>query len=292
MLTVVSCGLSIRRLFGGSAVLARANPIALLGHHITQGLEGLGKISIFTWQTMRWIFTSVPRWRLLAPQLYEIGVLSVPVVCITGAFVGMVLAVQMYFHFEGIGLGSRVGSVINISVLKEIGPVLAAVMLAGRVGGALAAELGTMKVTEQIDALRSLATDPIKHLVVPRFLACFLLIPFLTVYCDFLGILGGYGVVVWGYGADAQQYWIDSAQYIENFDIFVGVIKSTFFGAAIGIISCYKGFHCRKGAHGVGSATTEAFVASFVVILILDLFIAIFLRDLYIAIWGLTSFLG
>ncbi|MDP6379748.1 MAG: ABC transporter permease [Phycisphaerae bacterium] len=249
-------------------------------------LQGLGRISIFTAQTFRWIFTSFTPWRLLAPQLYEVGVRSVPVVCITGAFVGMVLAVQTYFQLDALGFGSRTGSIINISVLKELGPVLAAVMLAGRVGGALAAELGTMKVTEQIDALRSLAADPIKHLVVPRFLACFLLIPFLTIYCDFMGILGGYTVVVIGYGADAHEYWLNSAQFIENFDVFAGIIKSTFFGAAIAIISCYKGFHSRQGAHGVGKATTDAFVASFMAILVLDLFIAIFLQALYTALWG------
>jgi phospholipid/cholesterol/gamma-HCH transport system permease protein len=166
--------------------------------------------------------------------------------------------------------------------------VLAGVMLAGRVGGALAAGLGTMKVTEQIDALRSLGADPIRYLVVPRFLACFFLIPFLTVYCDFVGILGGY-IVTWSFGVDTHDYWQHSADTIENFDIVTGVVKSMFFGASIALVACYKGFQSRQGAEGVGRAATEAFVVSFMAILVLDFFIVMFLQGLYDFIWGRVS---
>ncbi|HUU30729.1 MAG TPA: ABC transporter permease, partial [Phycisphaerae bacterium] len=169
--------------------MALVKTIGQIGRWVADRVVELGEFSLFTVQTLRWILTDFTRWRLLRPQLYEVGVRSMPVVAFTGAFVGMVLAVQSYYQFEAIGRGSWSGAVINLSVLKELGPVLAGVMLAGRVGGALAAGLGTMKVTEQIDALRSLGADPIRHLVVPRFLACFLLIPFLTIYCDFVGIL-------------------------------------------------------------------------------------------------------
>jgi len=268
--------------------MALVKTIGQIGRWVADRVVELGEFSLFTVQTLRWILTDFTRWRLLRPQLYEVGVRSMPVVAFTGAFVGMVLAVQSYYQFEAIGRGSWSGAVINLSVLKELGPVLAGVMLAGRVGGALAAGLGTMKVTEQIDALRSLGADPIRHLVVPRFLACFLLIPFLTIYCDFVGILGGF-VVAWGYGVDTHEYWMHSADVIENFDIFAGVFKSAFFGAAIALIACFKGFRSRMGAEGVGRATTEAFVRSFMAILILDFFIVLFLQGLYNVLWGRTS---
>jgi len=263
-------------------------PIAKVGAYVGDQVEGLGRFSVFTAQMFRWLATDVTRWRLLRPQLYAVGVRSLPVVVITGAFVGMVLAAQSYYQFEAIGRASWSGAVINVSVVKELGPVLAGIMLAGMVGGSLAAELGTMKVTEQIDALRAMGADPIQHLVVPRFIATFLMIPFLTIYCDFVGILGGY-LVAWSYGVDSHEYWMHSADVIENFDIFSGVLKSTFFGAAIALISCYKGFGSRQGAYGVGMAALEAFVSSFVAILVLDFFIVLFLNGLYDLIWGRAS---
>ncbi len=265
-----------------------ARPIANVGRFAAEQVGDLGRFTVFSASAFRWIFTDFTRWRLLRPQLYEVGVRSLPVIIFTGAFVGMVLALQSYPQFELLGRASWLGAVVNLSVVKELGPVLAGVMIAGRVGGALAAGLGTMKVTEQIDALRAMGAEPIRHLVVPRFLACLLLIPFLTVYCDFVGIVGGY-VVAWGYGVDTHEYWMHSASAIENWDIFAGVFKSVFFGAAIALISCYKGFQSRQGAEGVGRAATEAFVVSFMAILILDLFIVMFLQGLYDALWARTS---
>lgn len=262
-----------------------ASPIARMGARTADMVGELGRFALFTVRMVRWIVTDGTRWRLLRPQLYECGVRSMPVVVVTGAFVGMVLAVQSYRQFEAIGRGAWSGAVINLSVVKELGPVLAGIMIAGRVGGALAAGLGTMKVTEQIDALRAMGADPIRYLVVPRFLACFLLIPFLTIYCDFVGIMGGY-LVIWGYGADPHEYWVHSADVIENWDIFMGVIKSGFFGAAIAMISCFKGFQSRQGAEGVGRAATEAFVLSFMAILVLDLFLILLMRGIYDSIWG------
>jgi len=263
-------------------------PLAEAGQFVVDQVVDLGNFAVFSVQMARWVLTDFTRWRLLAPQLYEVGVRSLPVIVFTGTFIGMVLALQSYFQFEALGRASWSGAVINLSVIKELGPVLAGVMLAGRVGGALAAELGTMKVTEQIDALRALGADPIRHLVAPRFLACFLLIPFLTIYCDFVGILGGY-FIAWNYGVDTYEYWMHSADVIENFDVFTGVLKSAFFGAAIALISCYKGFQSRQGAEGVGRAATEAFVVSFMAILVLDFFIVMFLQALYDSLWGRTS---
>lgn len=257
-----------------------------LGMRTRTAVADVGQFSRFSGRMVRWIFRSGTKWRLLGPQLYEIGVRSIPVVAITGLFVGMVLAVQIYEQLHDTAARTRAGLLVNISVVRELGPVLAGVMLAGRVGGALAAELGTMKVTEQIDALVSLAADPIRYLVVPRFLACLLLIPFLTVYCDFVGVLGGYAVVVWSYGGSSADYWHYSARSIETWDVMAGVIKSLFFGGAIALISCYKGFFSRPGAAGVGRATTEAFVWSFIVILIINLFMAIFFMSFYQVVWG------
>jgi phospholipid/cholesterol/gamma-HCH transport system permease protein len=253
----------------------------------TRGVLGeLGRFSVFSARVFAWIFMRLTRWHLLAPQLYEVGVRSLPVISLTGVFVGMVLAVQVYHQLHDLGAASVAGVLINISVVKELGPVLAGVMLSGRVGGALAAELGTMKVTEQIDALTSLAADPIRYLVVPRFLACLLLIPFLTIFCDFLGVIGGYIMVVKVYGGSAHDYWYYSALVIETYDVLVGVIKSIFFGGAIALISCYKGFHSRSGAEGVGRATTEAFVISFIAILVIDLLMAVFFKAFYSVVWG------
>jgi len=249
-------------------------------------LGELGRFTLFSSRVFAWMFTHLTRWRLLAPQLHEVGVRSLPVVSLTGVFVAMVLAVQIFHQLYNLGAASVAGVLINISVVKELGPVLAGVMLSGRVGGALAAELGTMKVTEQMDALTSLGADPIRYLVVPRFLACLLLIPFLTIYCDFLGVIGGYIMVVKVYGGSAHDYWYYSALVIENWDIVVGVLKSVFFGGAIALISCYKGFYSRPGAEGVGRATTEAFVLSFIMILAIDLLMAIFFKAFYALVWG------
>src|SRR5262249_41009671 len=196
------------------------------------------------------------------------------VILVTGSFVGMVLAVQSVDQFKSVGVEDRMGVVINVSVVREIGPVLAAVMLAGRVGGALTAELGTMNVTEQIDALRVMGADPIRHLVVPRFLACLLLTPMLTIYSDFLGVIGGWLISVKTLGVPAEPYWRYSAQGVDNWQIFEGIIKSFFFGAAIGTIGCFKGFTCGPGASGVGRACTESFVASFMAIIVLNFFFA------------------
>lgn len=155
---------------------------------------------------------------LLSPQLYEIGTKSIPVMMLVGGFVGMVLAVEAYDQFAAIGQESRLGGIINISVVKQIGPVLAAVMLAGRIGGSFSAELGTMRVTEQLDALRAIGADPIAYLVVPRVLACVLMIPILTGFSDLLGIYGGYMVTVHVFEVNAQDYWEFSKQFVTVYD--------------------------------------------------------------------------
>jgi phospholipid/cholesterol/gamma-HCH transport system permease protein len=168
---------------------------------------------------------------------------------------------------------------------RELGPVLAATMLAGRVGSAIAAEIGTMRVTEQIDALVSMGANPLQYLVVPRFLGCLLMIPSLTVMAIFMGVVGGWLYCVQVFNIDSYHYWTNSQQFVDNWDLFYGIFKSVFFGATIAIVSCYRGFHCAPGAEGVGRAATAAFVLSFVIILMLDLFLSIALDHVHDLIW-------
>jgi phospholipid/cholesterol/gamma-HCH transport system permease protein len=248
-------------------------------------LEALGDVSLFIFSTLSWMFTRLPRRETILPNFYQIGVLSVPVVALTGTFIGMVLSVQSYAQFRQYNLQTQLGAVINMSLVRELGPVLAATMLAGRVGSAMAAELGTMRVTEQIDALSSMGANPIHYLVVPRFLSCLILIPTLTIMADFMGVFGGafYSIYVWG--IEAHHYWESSQRYVGNFDLFSGIFKSLFFGAAIGLISCHQGFHSEAGAEGVGRSATQAFVYSFVVILVLDFFLGIGLDSFYYWAW-------
>ena len=256
---------------------------------LTGALVGFGDFCQFSGAGLRYCLTTLGRpqmYRDLATQLYEVGVKSVPVVGVTGGFIGMVMSLESFQQFQAIGQEERIGSVIGLTVVKQIGPVLAAMMLAGRVGGALTAELGTMNVTEQLDALRVMGSDPIRYLVVPRFLACVLLTPLLTAYSDVLGILGGWAVATRGLGVSATQYWFYTAQGIDTWQLMEGLAKSVFFGAAIGLISCYKGFTCGSGASGVGRACTESFVASFMAIIVLNFFFAKLLRDFYEGVYG------
>ena len=254
-----------------------------LGRSINQRVEGFGDFSRFCGSTAYWTVqqpAGYGRLHLLLPQLYIIGVRSIPVVMLVGAFVGAVIGLETYAQFEAIGQENKLGGVIALSVVKQIGPVLAAVMIAGRVGGAVSAEVGTMRVTEQLDALRVMGTDPIQHLVVPRVLACVFMLPVLTIFSNLLGITGGYLVVVIGHSVDTADYWDFSAQLVSNWDIFTGLFKSVFFGLFIGLIACYKGFNCESGAAGVGKASTESFVLGFIAIIISNFFLAQFLNTL------------
>jgi phospholipid/cholesterol/gamma-HCH transport system permease protein len=271
-----------------------ANLAFRAGQRITNGVDAFGDFWLFAWRTAVWTFRGMGRrqnWWLLMPELFEVGYKSLPVILITGAFVGMVIAVQAIEQFRAVGLEERMGAVVNLSVVRELGPVLAGIMLAGRIGGALTAELGTMNVTEQIDALRSMGVDPVRYLVVPRVLACFLLTPILTLYADLTGSLGGWFVSVFQRGVDSGPYWDYTEQAVDNFDLFSGLFKGFFFGAALGLISCYKGFFCKPGAEGVGRACTEAFVTSFIAILALDYVLAVFLQAVSEKLWGFRSLL-
>lgn len=274
--------------------ISAANFLTQAGDHTLAAVADFGRFLKFSAQAIRWLFASgasARTWRLVLAESMDVGVRSLPVILITGGFVGMVLAVQAIEQFRSVGLEEQMGGVVNLSVVRELGPVLAGVMIAGRIGGALTAELGTMNVTEQIDALRSMGTDPIRYLVVPRFLACFLLTPVLTLYCDLMGSLGGWLVTVVLSGVDSGPYWEYTRSAVTGYDVFSGVAKSFAFGGVLSLISCYKGFYCRAGAEGVGRACTEAFVASFVAILVIDFFLSVLLQSISIWIWGFRPLL-
>jgi phospholipid/cholesterol/gamma-HCH transport system permease protein len=256
-------------------------PIERLGQLALNGVSAVGGLALFFFDLLAWLVTRLPRRRVLLACMYQIGVESLPVVIVTGGFIGMVMAVQSYDQFRFMHLETNLGAVINISLVKELGPVLAATMLAGRVGGSMAAELGTMRITEQIDALRVLGANPVHYLVVPRFLACVLLIPLLSVMADAAGVFGGWLISTQVCGIDSLHYWNHTEEYIGSFELFSGVAKSVFFGAAIAVVSCQRGFNCRAGAEGVGRAATEAFVFSFVAILTLDFLLGIICNALY-----------
>jgi phospholipid/cholesterol/gamma-HCH transport system permease protein len=265
-----------------------------LGERTVNNVMHMGRFARFAGRSVKACassLVSLKSYPLMWTQMHVIGVQSVYVVMITGAFVGMILAVQLYGQMASMGLEEHLGVLINISVVKELGPVLVAVMLAGRVGGALTAELGTMNVTEQIAAVESMGTDPIKYLVAPRVLACVLLTPVLIVYADMLGIGGGYFVSVIQLDINSSAYLDFSANGVTLWDIGTGISKGLFFGGAIATISCYKGFNCREGAQGVGEACTEAFVGSFISILALNYVFAIVSDAIYNTFWPVRSLL-
>jgi phospholipid/cholesterol/gamma-HCH transport system permease protein len=269
----------------------RPTIIHTFGQLIVEFVQAVGDLALFAASMLRWLCRGLPRSTVITETMYEVGVRSIPVVMITGMFIGMVLAVQGYQQFHLMRMETRMGAVINMALVAELGPVLAATMLAGRVGSAMAAQLGTMRVTEQIDALRALGANPIQYLVVPRFLACFLLIPLLTAMADAIGVAGGWMFSTQVLGVDSTYYWHYSTEYVAAWDVFAGILKSMFFGAAIALIACHRGFNCGSGAEGVGQAATSSFVLSFVVILVLDFFLGMFLNEIYWTLWpGPSSF--
>lgn len=266
--------------------------LTAIGSRTVSSVSALGQIGVFSWQMFRWLVPGLFQWRTWTramPLFYEVGNRTLPVILITGTFVGLVLAIQSYDQLRAAGFEDRMGVLVTLSLVKELGPVLAGIMVAGRVGGALTAELGTMRVTEQISALMVMGTDPIRQLVVPRFLACLLLTPLLTFFCDLCGSLAGWFIAVVLKGIPSQAYWYYVADAVETWDVSVGFGKSVVFGGGIALIACYKGFYCRTGAEGVGRACTESFVMGFIMILVTDFFIGTFFSGLYAGIYGFKS---
>jgi phospholipid/cholesterol/gamma-HCH transport system permease protein len=243
-----------------------------LGARSIRFFETSGEISILFWETVTGALTHPLRWRATVQQAYQIGVLSLPLVALTTLFSGMVLALQSAYQLKLFSGEQFVSDLVALSTTREIGPVFTAMMVAGRVGASMAAEIGTMKVTEQIDALKSLATNPVHYLVVPRFLATVSMLVVLTLYSDLIGIVGGYIVAVFKLGVSSYIYINRTITVLVLKDVLTGLIKAFCFGILISVVSCYYGFKARGGSEGVGQATTMAVVVSFILIIVFDTF--------------------
>jgi len=247
---------------------------------IGEWLAGLGRIAVLSRDAIASSLTFKFSRRDLLYQIYFIGIKSQSVVIITGAFTGMVLAAQTYFQFHKIKMDTATLAVVSVSMCSELGPVLTALMVAGRVGAAIAAELGTMRVTEQIDALRTLATHPIDYLVAPRLMASNIALPLLAIESMAVGIGASYLVGVFLLGIDPAYSWYNLLKYSHDSDVMIGLIKSIVYGGIIALIGCYKGLTCGVGAQGVGKATTEAVVYASITILITNFFLTMALEQL------------
>jgi len=246
-----------------------------MSKRMNEAMAGLGRITLLTAEALRSIAARRVVARDLLAQLYFIGVKSQSVVLITGAFTGMVLCAQTFYQFHKVKMDTATLAVVSVSMCGELGPVLTALMVAGRVGAAMAAELGTMRVTEQIDALRTLATHPIDYLVVPRLLATVISMPLLTVESIALGIAAGFAVGVGLLGVDPAYAWANMVRYTGASDVLMGLSKCLVFGVIIATVGCYKGMSCHEGAEGVGRATTEAVVNASIAVLISNFFLTL-----------------
>src|SRR5438874_3679048 len=250
-------------------------------HWVTDWLEGLGRLTLLGKEAVASLFTFKVAWRDLLYQMYFIGVKSQSVVLITGAFTGMVLSAQTYLQFHKVKMDTATLAVVGVSMCSELGPVLTGLMVAGRVGAAFAAELGTMRVTEQIDALRTLATHPVDYLVVPRLVSLHIALPLLTAEAIAVGIGAGFIVAVQLYGVDSTYVWTNMLKYTNTSDVVIGMMKALIFGGIIAMVGCYKGMYCGEGAEGVGRATTEAVVYSSITILISNFFLTLTLGHIF-----------
>jgi phospholipid/cholesterol/gamma-HCH transport system permease protein len=251
--------------------------IEFIGTVTERPAQGLGRIILLFFTVLKYMVKPPFNFNNVVRQMLEVGVHSVPIILITALFTGMVLALQTYTGFKRFGAEGLVGSVVALSMTRELGPVLSALMLTGRAGSAMAAELATMRVTEQIDALETLATNPIKYLIVPRFLSGIMMLPALVIFANILGILGGYYVAVVVFGMSSNSYMRTTWEYLQMQDIYSGLIKACFFGAIFTLICCYRGFNAVGGAEGVGKATTSAVVYSSITVLISEYFLSAWL---------------
>ncbi|OUS18413.1 ABC transporter permease [Rhodospirillales bacterium 47_12_T64] len=238
-----------------------------LGRLILSFFEIVGRLSIFASTAISHCFRPPFYPKLILKQMIEVGYYSLPVVGLTAIFTGMVLALQSYTGFARFSAESAIPNVVIVSITRELGPVLAGLMVAGRVGAAMAAEIGTMRVTEQIDALYTLATNPFKYLIAPRVIAGVLTLPILVLVADTIGVFGGYLVSVHKLGFNPATYLKNTIDFMEYLDVVSGLVKAAAFGFIITLMGCYHGFHSKGGAQGVGSATTNAVVSASILIL-------------------------
>lgn len=252
---------------------AKINRFAqMLGHRFMDFVRYAGGVSVLLGETLFWIPIPPLRRRQVVEQMSKIGVDSLPIVSLISLFMGMVLALQSAYQMQKFSAEMYIASLVAFSMIREIGPVMTALIVAGRVGASITAELGTMKVTEQIDALETLATNPIKYLVVPRFLALMIMLPLLTIYSDVIGIFGGYIIGVYKLNISHAMYMKNTWNPLKYKDLFTGLIKSFFFGVIVCVIACYEGMTAEGGAEGVGRSTTSSVVVSFILIIASDCF--------------------
>ncbi|MCH9621439.1 MAG: Intermembrane phospholipid transport system permease protein MlaE [Chlamydiia bacterium] len=240
-----------------------------------------GEYVVFIGRVVLSIFKKFPRWSLIRDQLFNIGVLSLSVVALTGFNTGLVLAAQSYYQLADKGLASVTGLMVAKAMLTELGPVLTAFMITGRVGASMTAELGTMVVTEQVDALKSMAVDPYNYLIGPRFIGGFIMFPILTIFSIVMGVFGGYLISVYFFGLSPIVFWEPIPIYTTMFDIFVGMTKAIVFGVLVTTICCFKGMRVSGGAAGVGKSTTNAVVISYVIILFVNFLLTMALNTLH-----------
>ena len=255
--------------------------LTFLGRKTLSFLSYVGEVALLAYETVLAVFISKLRWRLFLRQVVEMGFRSQLVVLVTGGFTGAVFAAQTFFQFQRLGMGSAVGAVVSVSMFRELGPVLTGLMVSGRVGAAIAAEIGTMKVTEQIDALRSLGVHPTDYLVVPRALAMLISMPLLVLECVGLGILAGYYVGTEVLGISGAYYLENMLKFTTGRDIKMAVTKGFVFGLLIVFIACHQGLHAKEGAVGVGRAPTEAVVISSLAILVCNFFLSFALNLIF-----------
>jgi phospholipid/cholesterol/gamma-HCH transport system permease protein len=248
---------------------------------IAMALSSIGDYVVFICSVIWVCFRRPPKWSLIRDHLYEIGVMSLSVVAITGFSTGMVLAAQAFFQLSDKGLASATGLMVTKAMLVELGPVLTAFMVTGRVGAAMCAELGSMKVTEQIDAMRSMAVNPLRYLVAPRFIAGISVMPLLTVFSSIMGVFGGYIIAVFYYKMSPSSFLDPLPAHITTFDFVSGMVKAFVFGVIIVTISCYRGMTTKGGAAGVGRATTNSVVICYSVILISNFLLTLGLNSSY-----------
>ncbi len=244
--------------------------LAAIGRIVLGLCQGAGRLAIFAVQGLSHIVRPPFYPRLIGQALVEFAYFSLPVVALTAVFTGMVLALQSYTGFSRFSAQSAVANLVVLSVTRELGPVLAGLMVAGRVGAAMAAELGTMRVTDQVDALATLSTNPMKYLVAPRLLAGIIALPLLVLLADILGVLGGFIVSVLKLGFNVSEYLTNTVNFVETQDVVSGLVKAAVFGFLVALMGCYQGYNSRGGAQGVGAATTAAVVSASILILAFD----------------------
>ena len=244
-------------------------------------LEMIGEYVSLILDVCASILMGAPSWKLIREQLFHIGVMSLSVVAITGFTTGFVLAAQSFYQLGEKGLSAVTGVLVGKAMITELGPILTAFMVTGRVGSSMCAELGTMKVTEQIDAMRSMAINPLSFLVAPRFIAGILMIPFLTLFSAVMGVLGGYLIAATLFHMPPSSYFDPMRIHITLFDLATGMIKAFIFGMILVTVCCYKGMKTTGGAAGVGKATTQSVVTSYILILISDFFLTMGLNVLH-----------